>query len=155
MADLKTEIPIEELQARIAAAMAYKAATCGEGYIDEHFERGLPKPKRVPKTTKSADEIRRGKNEWNKLNTRKRAAREKENRGGISGVSVRLWTQKRRWYAHVGHGCSAHECAIEAAEKRNRVMARLHPGDDAFQCDLAAVWAKWGCACGRHTRGTK
>lgn len=77
----------------------------------------------------------------------------KKNRGGIIGVSVSYTYSPPQYSVHLPGSKTTKKCAIDAAESRNAAFEAKYPGVAAFQCDMDAVWRKWGCTCGEHERG--
>lgn len=80
----------------------------------------------------------------------------KRRQGGVIGVCLATKPWRKRFRAtHPDASRTYHACPIEAAEARNATFAAEYPGVEAVQCDLDAVWRKWGCNCGKHKRATK
>lgn len=151
---------------RIRIAAAFKRATHGNaeitcdlfGETEENHLRFVP-PKKL---TKAEAEEKRSRLQasrkvaaFNHKLARTRRAQAKT--GGLYGITAKPYTERsrQRWLSHVGKAPRAFDCAISAALHRNAAMAKKHPGHSVFLVDLEAVWKKWGCACGNHTRGNE
>ena len=150
-----------EMVERVTLARRYKAETCGGEIAPELF--GDTVDYAGGWTSHSmrdiSDEKRRAyikmKSEQGRKSSITQARANKEKSGGIIGVyEVRTLNDgRRKWQASKGDSISTHFCAIEAAIVRNRAMDNQKPGIKEFQCDIKAVWRRWGCACGNHKKG--
>lgn len=97
-----------------------------------------------------AERKKRQKTHDFRLRTR-RCAIVKQRNGGIVGVYQYVRNNRKpRWHANTAHGKLTYDCAIAAAEARNRSIDQTTPGYDELKCDIDAVWRRWGCACGKH-----
>lgn len=139
-----------QLAKRIEIARRYKFETCGNGEIkgslygepDEESTH-IYKRKWEGYSPRDASRI----SQW---------ALRKEITGGIVGVmydSTHTRKTNRFRAIHPDNTRTYHDCAVEAAEARNKSFAKAFPGLEVAQCDLRAVKKKWGCKCGNHRRG--
>lgn len=148
---------------RLRIAREFKRATCGKGDITcelfgETEETHLlfkPVRERTPaelavRDLKLREARDRGRFAHKLAQTKRAQARGK----GTYGVSLAPNTEKtrRRWRAHIDRRAISFDCAIDAAECRNKAMKKRYPKHPIFQVDLEQIWMKWGCACGKHER---
>lgn len=148
---------------RIRIARKHKRETCGKGLITcelygETEETNLLfKP--VAERTKADLAVRdarlreardRGRFAHKLAQTRRAMARS----NGTYGVTVVPHTEptRMRWRAHIDKRAYSFACAIDAAECRNAAMKLRYPKFPEFQVNVEQIWARWGCACGKHRR---
>lgn len=159
---LSVDIPEEkkEIVERLNLARRYKAETYGGEITPVLFRDSVDYAGSY--TARSLREIseearksyQQAKSEQGLKSSVTQAEGLKKRSGGIIGIcEIRPTVDgRKRWQASKGGTTSAHYCAIEAAIERNNSMDRLKPGIDAFQCELKAVWRRWGCTCGNHKK---
>jgi hypothetical protein len=139
----------KEIAERIRLAREFRYQTCGAVEIGDNLFPE-PRPQRV-------------KHDWQKFGTTLsqadaiRAAQweaHKKKNGGIVGVVQEIKRGRPSCFRAVllRQKRTYHACAIEAAEARNACYDREYPGIEVAQCDMDAVWRKWGCNCGKHKR---
>ena len=148
---------------RIRIASAFKRATCGKGEItselfgetDEtnQYYKPISRMSRAEQAVKRQQMYQAKKNEQFRQRLDRTRHRQREH-GGTYGISFVPHTQKTkpRWRAHIGQNARAFDCAIAAAECRNAAMRRLYPDHPIFCVDMDAIWEKFGCVCGKHSR---
>ncbi len=154
-----------ELEARLAAARNFKRSTFGAGMItpavfgEEHdFAvteariRELANRRNRPKPM-TAEQRKRRQQGCDFRQRIKRCAIVKQRNGGIVGVYQYVrGNRKPKWHANTAHGNRTFDCAIAAAEARNKSVEQTTPGVDDLKCDIDAVWRRWGCSCQKHKR---
>jgi len=157
-----------EIEARLQAARNFKRATFGAEVItpavfgEEHdfavtasriaeISRRKERPKPMPLEERKARQ--KGCGFRQRI---KRCATVKKRQGGIVGVFEYCRDRRKpKWHANTAHGKLTFDCAIAAAEARNRSIEQTTPGVEDLKCDIDAVWRRWGCACGGHRRESR
>lgn len=148
----------EQLTERIRIAREFKRSAFGSQYVTEEVYGDKPTKEtardRRATCNLAPEVIRSRQTRYNRIHQLHRVTTTKAKNGGISGVTKIPHTRKgvAKFRAWIGWGSRVYSCALDAAECRNREMERSHPGEDAYQCDMDAVWRKWGCTCGNHKR---
>lgn len=149
-----------QLAERIEVARQFKRNVCGyqillEQHLGDKPQRTIEQRQKRPSSL-TPEVIRARQKNYNYVHQLARVTRTKKANGGISGVTKVPHTRKgvAKFRAWVGWGSRVYLCALDAAAYRNQEMSHSHPGEDAYQCDIEAVWDKWGCTCGNHKRGS-
>lgn len=140
-----------EIDERIRLAAEFKRKTNGKLIEDELFQGIEPDPDRKKYDGRSHRMI----TEKQAMIARIASWRSHRRRnGGLLGVSLNGGSigTKRFRAMHPDMSRTNHDCAIEAAKSRNASFAAAFPDEPELQCDLLAVWKKYGCACGKHAR---
>ena len=161
---MEHDIERHELEKRLAIAREFKQSTFGSGHItpevfgerhDFAAAQYIRKDERnKPRERMSAEERKKRQKVHDFRIRLSRCAIVKEKNGGIVGVYEYFRNRRKpKWHANLVHGKVTFDCAIAAAEARNKSVEQTTPGYDELLCDMNAVWSKWGCHCGRHRRG--
>lgn len=143
----------QEIESRIRIASAFKRHTFGTGEIEPYVLGDVD-------TRNPARPDNRGKHARTpELNLKTRAGRargEKARKGGITGVGPAGNYRPMRFRGLMPDLSEPiFLCAVEAAEAHNTAFLAAHPAYPEFQCDIEAVWRKYGCSCGKHRRPSK
>ncbi len=154
-----------EIQSRIDKAREFKRNSCGAGHItpelfgDKHDHAATPSQyvridqRHMVRTVMTPEERKARQKVYDFRLRLSRCAIVKERQGGIVGVYEYYRNERKpKWHANLVHGKVTFDCAIAAAEARNKSVEQTTPGYDELLCDMNAVWSKWGCHCGRHRR---
>lgn len=150
---------IDTIEQRLQIAREFKAATGGAYEVDDATLDGenpgvyvATKRAEPTKAEKRAAEKRARESESRR--NRKASIRQAA-KGKRANPTYGIFKKGERFLANVGGASRGFVCALDAAAYQNRVMGLKYPGVDAFQADIDAVWDRFGCACGKHERGTK
>lgn len=150
---------IDTIEQRLQIAREFKAATGGAYEVDDATLDGeksgvyvATKRAEPTKAEKRAAEKRARESEARKI---REASIRQAAKGKRANPTYGIYPKGKRFLANTGGASGGFDCAIDAAAHRNKVMGLKYPGVDAFQVDLEAVWSRFGCACGKHERGSK
>ena len=147
------------IEQRIRIAREFKQATGGAYEVDDAMldgeKSGVYVATKRPEPTKAEKRAAEKRSrEANARDIRRWGIRNAE-RGKLENPAYGVYRMGKRFLANTGGGACGFDCALDAAAYRNRVMGLKYPGVDAFQADIDAVWDRFGCACGKHERGSK
>lgn len=147
------------IEQRIRIAREFKQATGGAYEVDDATLDG-EKPS-VYVATKRLEPTKAEKRAAEKRarESKAREIREASIRQAAKGKRANptygIFKKGRRFLANTGGSSIGFDCALDAAAHRNKIMGLKYPGVDAFQADIDAAWDRFGCACGKHERGSK